>query len=450
MVVSFKTTLLTSSYPLNESFTKVPVLTAPNKMRLPNEKNRHLLEVARFLMLSTSLPSYLWGDALFTSAHLINRMPSRVLHFQTQLDCLKESYPFGCSDAQPMSIVTVLTKLNSILGLRLVCLLGILCTNEAINASTYLHESTLLLWMSLLLKIVLSFPIAYFGGECENDGPETAVLEDMGDNHSGITSKYDPSLDLPIALKKDTSLDSNTIPKSIHLALECPKWKVAIMEEMKAPEKNKTWELCTLSKGHKTVGSKWVFTLKFSTSTKSQRYNQGHSDHTLFTKVSKVGKIAILIVYVNDIVLFGDDTYEIVKLKKKMGFEFETKDLGNLKCLFKMEIARSKEGISVSQRKYTLDLLDETGFVLIKKNNTRLDISYIVSTVNQFMHAPYEDHMEAVNRILRYLKATLGKGLRFRKTDRRCVEAYTDSDWAKSLLIESLPHDTILLCGVIL
>ena len=70
-----------------------------------------------------------------------------------------------------------------------------------------------------------------------------------------------------------------------------------------------------------------------------------------------------------------------------------------------------------------------TRFVLIKKNNTRPDISYIVSTVNQFMHAPYEDHMEAVNRILRYLKATLGKGLRFRKTDRRCVEAYTDSNW---------------------
>ena len=44
-------------------------------------------------MLSTSLPSYLWGDAILTSAHLINRMPFRVLHFQTPSDCLKESYP---------------------------------------------------------------------------------------------------------------------------------------------------------------------------------------------------------------------------------------------------------------------------------------------------------------------------------------------------------------------
>ena len=128
-----------------------------------------------------------------------------------------------------------------------------------------------------------------------------------------------------------------------------------------------------------------------------------------------------------------------------------------------MEIARSKEGISVSQRKYTLDLLAETGmlgcrptdtsiefnaklgiqvieFLLIKKNigawwekliylsHTRPNISLVVSTVSQFMHAPYVDQMEAVNRILRYLKATLGKGLRFWKTDKSCVEAYTNSD----------------------
>ncbi|KAL4022760.1 hypothetical protein IC575_016505 [Cucumis melo] len=44
-------------------------------------------------MLSTSLPSYLWGDAILTAAHLINRMPSRILHLQTPLECLQESYP---------------------------------------------------------------------------------------------------------------------------------------------------------------------------------------------------------------------------------------------------------------------------------------------------------------------------------------------------------------------
>ncbi|TYK03820.1 Retrovirus-related Pol polyprotein from transposon TNT 1-94 [Cucumis melo var. makuwa] len=133
-----------------------------------------------FLMLSTSPPSYLWGDVILTATHLINHMPSCV-HFQTPLDYLKESYPstcsslifpFGCLDAQP-----VLTKLNSLLGLRLVCLFGILCTNEAINASTHLHESTSLPWMTPLLKIVLSLPLAYFSGRVSQESNYMLPLE---------------------------------------------------------------------------------------------------------------------------------------------------------------------------------------------------------------------------------------------------------------------------------
>ncbi|KAL4014031.1 hypothetical protein IC575_026221 [Cucumis melo] len=45
------------------------------------------------------------------------------------------------------------------------------------------------------------------------------------------------------------------------------------------------------------------------------------------------------------------------------------------------------------------------------------------------MQAPYEEHMEVVKRILKYLKTTSGKGLVFRKIDKKTIEAYTDSDW---------------------
>ena len=49
------------------------------------------MEVAHSLMLSTFLPSYLWGDVL-NATHLINWMPTHVLHLQTPLEYLKESY----------------------------------------------------------------------------------------------------------------------------------------------------------------------------------------------------------------------------------------------------------------------------------------------------------------------------------------------------------------------
>ena len=59
------------------------------------------------------------------------------------------------------------------------------------------------------------------------------------------------------------SIDSTITPKNIHTVLECPKWKNAIMEEMKALEKNKTGENCAPPMRHKTLGCKWAFILKY-------------------------------------------------------------------------------------------------------------------------------------------------------------------------------------------
>ncbi|RVW24406.1 Retrovirus-related Pol polyprotein from transposon RE1 [Vitis vinifera] len=175
------------------------------------------------------------------------------------------------------------------------------------------------------------------------------------------------------------------------------------------------------------------------------------------SKKSHAGKMAILIVYVDDIILSGNDMEELQNLKKYLSEEFEVKDLGNLKYFLGMEVARSRKGIIVSQRKYILDLLKETGMLgckpidapmdsqkklgiekestpvdrrryqrlvghLIYLSHTQPDIGFAVSVVSQFMHSPTEEHMEAVYRILRYLKMTPGKGLFFRKTENRDTE----------------------------
>ena len=96
---------------------------------------------------------------------------------------------------------------------------------------------------------------------------------------------------------------------------------------------------------------------RFTRAVKKHGYSQGQVDHTLFTKFSRNGKIAILIVYVDDIIVTRDYTKEMDCLKEVLAREFEIKDLGTLKYFLGMEIARSKKGIVVSQRKYILDLL---------------------------------------------------------------------------------------------
>ena len=71
-------------------------------------------------------------------------------------------------------------------------------------------------------------------------------------------------------------------------------------------------------------------------------------------------KITILIVYVDDIIVTGDDMEEIHNLKKSLTKEFEINNLGTLRYFLGMEVTWSKLGISIFQRKYVLDLLKET------------------------------------------------------------------------------------------
>jgi hypothetical protein len=122
-------------------------------------------------------------------------------------------------------------------------------------------------------------------------------------------------------------------------------------------------------------------------------------------------------------------------LKLFLQQKFHTKDLGKLKYFLGIEVARSRKGINLSQRKYVLDLLEEIGFLgarpvdipmdpnqkLVKDERelfgdpgryrrlvgkltyltiTRPDISYAVSVVSQFLEAPRVSHWEAVTRIV--------------------------------------------------
>ncbi|CAL9009512.1 unnamed protein product, partial [Prunus brigantina] len=70
---------------------------------------------------------------------------------------------------------------------------------------------------------------------------------------------------------------------------------------------------------------------------------------------------------------------------------------------------------------------------LIYLAHTRPDIAYVVSVVSQFMHSPSVSHGNVVDRILRYLKSALGKGLMFSKNGDLEVIGYTYADRAGSI-----------------
>jgi hypothetical protein len=80
---------------------------------------------------------------------------------------------------------------------------------------------------------------------------------------------------------------------------------------------------------------------RFSLAMKKYGYQQSHSDHTLFLKRQR-GKVTALIIYVDDMIITGDDSKEISSLQEQLATEFEMKNLGGLKYFMGIEVARSK------------------------------------------------------------------------------------------------------------
>ncbi|VVA36360.1 PREDICTED: Retrovirus-related Pol poly from transposon, partial [Prunus dulcis] len=62
------------------------------------------------------------------------------------------------------------------------------------------------------------------------------------------------------------------VPNSVTEALEDPKWKKAMNEEMRALQKNGTWELVPLPHGKKTMGCRWIYIVKLKEDGSIERY----------------------------------------------------------------------------------------------------------------------------------------------------------------------------------
>lgn len=154
---------------------------------------------------------------------------------------------------------------------------------------------------------------------------------------------------------------------------------------------------------------------------------------------------------------------------------FHIKDLGAPKYFIgiEIEIARSNEGISLSQRKFILEIISEASLsgckpavIPIKQNTklttadydkgisqdddpvlndsssyqrlvgkliyltmTRPDISYAVQTLSQFMHQPKRSHLDVALKVMKYLKKCPGlRILLSKKCDMR-MTAYCDADY---------------------
>ncbi|XP_019166971.1 PREDICTED: uncharacterized protein LOC109162743 [Ipomoea nil] len=173
-------------------------------------------------------------------------------------------------------------------------------------------------------------------------------------------------------------------------------------------------------------------------------FQQSPADPSLFTK-SLNNSFTALLVYVDDILVAVTDSRQIQALKQMLDDSFKIKDLGQLNYFMGIEAFRDPSGLNLCQRKYTLEILQENGFLnakpaktpctqshkltstdgillhktevfrrlvgkLLYLTNTRPDIAYVVQQLSQYVDKPRDTHLAAAQRIK--------------------LQGFSDSDWA--------------------
>ncbi|KAI3719915.1 hypothetical protein L6452_20821 [Arctium lappa] len=241
-------------------------------------------------------------------------------------------------------------------------------------------------------------------------------------------------------------------------------------------------KVCRLRKslyGLKQASRNWY--QKFTNALLELQFKQSKADHSLFILRQENVFIAALI-YVDDVIIVGNDTNKIQETKEELDKRFSIKDLGNLKYFLGIEVTRVPEGLVLSQRKYILDIFDDCGMQgcrpcsfpieqnlkldkgekdpkidasqyrriigrLLYLQATRPDIAYTVNLLSQFVADPRQPHMTAAVRVLRYLKTTPGQGVLLPRAGGSNLLAYCDSDWLGCPLTRRSRTGYVLLLG---
>ena len=227
-------------------------------------------------------------------------------------------------------------------------------------------------------------------------------------------------------------------------------------------ESNKVCHLRRALYGLKQAPRAWF--AKFGSTISRLGYMANHYDSALFLHRTDKGFI-LLLLYMDNMIIIGDDLSGIQEFKDFLSQQFEMKDLRHLNYFLDLEITPSTDDLYITQAKYASELLSQARLTNSKTVDTpvefnahltpsrekplsnpslyrrlvgnlvylivtRLDISYVVHQVSQYLSTLRSTHYAAILRILRYLKDTLFHGLFYSTQSLLILRAFSDANWA--------------------
>ncbi|KAK2382392.1 hypothetical protein QL285_069931 [Trifolium repens] len=222
-------------------------------------------------------------------------------------------------------------------------------------------------------------------------------------------------------------------------------------------------KVCKLDKslyGLKQAPKQWH--IKFDSLMTSNEFKVNESDKCIYYKYEN-GICTIVCLYVDDLLIFGSNISAINAVKSLLSNNFDMKDLGEASVILGIKITRSKDGITLDQSHYVEKILKKYNYfdckpactpydssVKLFKNTgesvrqteyasiigslryatdcTRPDIAYVVGLLCRFTSGPNNEHWEAIERVMRYLKRTMNLRLHYKRFP-AVLEGYSDADW---------------------
>ncbi|KAL0392922.1 UNVERIFIED_CONTAM: Retrovirus-related Pol polyprotein from transposon RE2 [Sesamum radiatum] len=318
--------------------------------------------------------------------------------------------------------------------------------------------------------------------------PSHKVLAHVPDEDMPTSIPLANSSPLPTTMSGSSSPVPNTSSPISDLAPAPLPLRQSTLIVYKALEANNTWDVTSLHPIRKLLARDRAYSWpvhqldinnaflygfldeeEFTSKLAEFGFTQSVHDHYLFIKTAPDGFLALL-VYVDDILVMGPLKSLIKEVKSYLDALFTIKDLGYVKYFLGLEVARSPNGMSITQHKYVVDTISDTGMItassvltplptgikltlksgpifwepvkyrkligcLLYFGFTRPDISFAVQQLSQYLQRPTEQHWHAALHVVRYFKGTPTTCLFFPSLNTFQLTTYVDADWEPVLIL---------------